>query len=355
MRRSTSTKPRAAAPAATLGLFALAALLAACRPAPPSDRVRASGQVDATDVRLSPEVGGRLLELHVAEGDRVHAGDLIARLDTTDTEIALRRARAEHDQAQAQLALLTAGSRSEDVERAAAELASAEAAVTAAQAQVTAAQADVDRFESLLANHSGSRKQRDDAVTRRDVAKAQLDAANEQARAARQMLAKLRAGARPQEIAAARARVDASAAQIASLEQRLADASLHASIGGIVTTKLVDVGELIAPHQPIVVVSDLDRPWADVYVDEPVVPRLRLNQAATVYTDAGGQGLAGRVTFIASQAEFTPRNVQTADERAKLVYRVKVSVDNRDGVLKEGMPVEAEIPLQPAPGTGGSR
>jgi HlyD family secretion protein len=82
-----------------------------------------------------------------------------------------------------------------------------------------------------------------------------------------------------------------------------------------------------------------------VYVDEPVVPRLRVGQAATVFTDAGGPGLTGRIGYVSEKAEFTPRNVQTAEDRSKLVYRVKVLVDNRAGVLKAGMPVEAELPL----------
>jgi HlyD family secretion protein len=83
-----------------------------------------------------------------------------------------------------------------------------------------------------------------------------------------------------------------------------------------------------------------------VFVDEPAVPRLRLGQLATLYTDAGGAGVPGRITFISPKAEFTPRNVQTAEERSRLAYRVKVSVDNSKGVLKQGMPVEAELPLQ---------
>jgi HlyD family secretion protein len=95
----------------------------------------------------------------------------------------------------------------------------------------------------------------------------------------------------------------------------------------------------------MLVITDLDHAWANVYVDEPAVPRLRLGQPATLFTDAGGAGVAGTLSYISAMAEFTPRNVQTADERSKLVYRVKISVDNRSGVLKAGMPVEAEIPL----------
>ena len=88
---------------------------------------------------------------------------------------------------------------------------------------------------------------------------------------------------------------------------------------------------------------DLDRAWANVYVEEPLVPRVTLDQPATFITDNGDR-LEGRVSFISPKAEFTPRNVQTSDERAKLVYRVKVAVDNRKGILKPGMPVEAELP-----------
>jgi HlyD family secretion protein len=328
-------------------VLALALVVCSCRSKGPIDRIRVSGQVEATDVQLAPEVGGRLLELRAVEGDRVKAGDVVARLDTADTKISLARAQAERAQAEAQLRLLVAGARPEDVRQAEAQLAAAESNVGAARAELASAEADVTRFEALLASNSGSRKQRDDAVTRRDVARQQLQAAQDQARATRESLARLRAGSRPEEIEAGRARVAAAAAQIATYEKATSDATVVAPVGGVVTEKVADVGELIQPHAPILVISDLDHAWANVYVDEPFVPRLRLGQPATIFTDAGGQGIAGTLTYISQKAEFTPRNVQTADERAKLVYRVKVSVDNRQGVLKAGMPVEAEIPLQP--------
>jgi HlyD family secretion protein len=114
----------------------------------------------------------------------------------------------------------------------------------------------------------------------------------------------------------------------------------------IVTEKIAETGELAQPRAPLVVITELDEVWANVYVDEPVVPRLRLGQTATLFTDAGGPGLTGTITYISERAEFTPRNVQTAEDRSKLVYRVKVSVGNPDGVLKAGMPVEAEIPFE---------
>jgi HlyD family secretion protein len=304
-----------------------------------------SGQVEATDVRVASPVGGRVVELSAAEGARVTAGTIVARLDTADAELGLRRAQAEAEQAQAQLRLLEAGARVEDIRQAEAQMAAAGAERAAADAELQSAQADVDRFEGLLASNAGTRKQRDDAVTRRDIARQRTGAAAERVRAAREALARLKAGARPEEIDAARARLGAARAQIATWQKSIADAEVAAPIAGIVTERLAEMGELLQPRAPILVITDLDRAWANVYVDEPDVPRIRLGQPATIFTDAGGDGVSGTVTFVAARAEFTPRNVQTASDRSKLVYRVKIAADNTEGVLKVGMPVEAEIPV----------
>ncbi len=338
---------------AKLFLCALPAALAAallasgCAREAPADLVRASGNVEATEVQVSPKVGGQMLQLKVDEGYRVKVGDVIAVLDTTDSELALRRARADHDQAAANLALLEAGSRVEDIRQAEAQVKGAEADVAGARDDLASAETDLKRFEALLQTNSGTVKQRDDAATRKQVAQARLKAAEERVRAAHEALVRLQHGPRPQEIAAARARVAAAAAQIATLEQAIADATVTAPLAGLVSQKFADAGEILAPRQPIVSILDLDHAWANIYVDEPAVPRIRLGQQATVYNDAGGAGLVGTVTFISPKAEFTPKNVQTAEERSKLVYRIKVTVDNSRGILKQGMPVEADVPLSP--------
>ena len=121
----------------------------------------------------------------------------------------------------------------------------------------------------------------------------------------------------------AQARIATADAAIATLEKQLKDTTLTAPVGGIVTDKLAEAGEVVAPRAPVVVITDLDHAWADVYVPEPTVPRITMGQQATLYTDAGGDGIPGTVTYISPTAEFTPRNVQTADERAKLVYRIR--------------------------------
>ena len=331
---------------AAMTLLAMATSAIACRNRGAGETPRASGYVEATEVRVSPEVGGRVVELKVAEGDRVEVGDLVARLDTADAELAIRRTEADRDQAVAQLHLLEAGARPEEIRQAQAQFDTAGADLQAATAELQSAEADLERFEALLAVNAGSRKQRDDAKTKRDVAVARVAAARERARASAEALARVKSGARREEIAAARARIAAVDAQVATLRKSVADAVVTSPVAGIVTSKLVDAGEIVAPRTPLVVVTDLDHAWANVYVDEPMVPNLKLGQKLALVTDAGHR-LDGTITFISPKAEFTPRNVQTAEERSRLVYRIKVTADNKEGVLKTGMPIEAELPGQP--------
>ena len=307
----------------------LAALAAAgCGNGGDTGVIAASGHVEATEVRLSAKVPGHLEGISVQEGDAVVAGQEIARLDTTDARLALAAATAERAQADAERRLRVAGSRREDV-------AEAEAQVDRARADLRGAQEDLQRMEKLLASGSGTDKARDDARTRRDVAGATVEAAAERLR-------KLKAGSRPEEIDAAAARVAGADARIAQLRQQIDDAVVKSPVAGVVTEKLAERGELLARGAGLAVVTELARPWLNIYLSEPDLGRIRLGQEVEVVTDAG-QRRTGRVTFVSPQAEFTPKNVQTPDERAKLVYRVKVALDNADGVFKPGMPAEARL------------
>ncbi len=327
-------------------LLALPAAVVACASAPPTDRMRVSGNVEATEVHTAAEVGGRIVELRVDEGDRIGAGAVIARLDTEDTMLQIARMRADRATSVAQLRLLEAGSRAEDIRQGRAQVDAATADAAAIAAEIKGAQLDLERFQALLTANAGSVKQRDDAQARVDTAIARQRAAQDRVRSARAALARLEAGTRPEEIQTARARVATADAQIAVLEKSVRDADVVSPISGIVTQKMVNAGEIIARGTPLVVITDLDHAWANLFVPEPLVPRLTIGQAATVLTDAGGPGIEGKVTFVSPRAEFTPRNVQTAEERSKLVYRIKVTVDNSAGVLKLGMPVDAELKLQ---------
>ena len=329
------------------------AALTACRPPEPSNIIRVSGHVEATEVHVAADVGGRLIDLRVKEGDRVEAGDVIGHLDTRDIELQIVRTRAERAGADAQLRLLQAGARPQDIRQAQAQVDAAGADASAVEAELRAGEVDLQRFESLLQANAGSQKQRDDARARVDVARERERGARERIRAAGEIVSRLQAGAQREEVEAARARVAAVDAQLAVLAKTRSDALVMAPVGGLVTQTLADAGEIVAPRMPLLVVTDLDHAWANLFVPEPLMPRIRLGQAATVLTDAGDT-VPGTVTYLSPQAEFTPRNVQTADERSKLVYRIKVLVNNSAGVLKQGMPVDAELtlPAPPTPGRG---
>jgi HlyD family secretion protein len=332
------------------GLLAVAlAVSVGCRHETAAGPPRASGYVEATEVKVASKVPGRVAEVRVVEGARVTANQVLVTLQTTDTDLAITRAQAQRAQAAAQLRLLQAGTRPEDIQQAEAQVAAATADKRAADADLTSAKADEARFQQLLRNRAGTQKEADDATARREQLEAKARGAADRAGAATATLARLKAGARPEEIEAARAQVAGADAQIATLEHDRAEATVVAPSDGVVTSRLVEPGELVAVGTPLIVVIDLDHAWADAYVEEPLVPTLKIDDAATVITDAGNR-LAGRIAFISPRAEFTPRNVQTASERAKLVYRVKVTVDNRQGVLKPGMPVEVEFGGAPAGG-----
>ena len=342
----TSLKPFSAA--------AVLACAAACAPAADPNQLRVSGHVEATEVRLAPEMGGRVLTLDVKEGDKVEAGARILTLDATDLTLSIARAKTEQASAEAQLRLVRVAARPEDVRQAEAQVEAAKADIPATLAELEAANADLKRYELLLERKSGAQKPRDDAATRRDVAQARVEAAQKRVAAAEATLARVKVSARPEEVSVAASRIATTEAVIASLEDQLKDATLVSPVAGIVTEKLAEAGEVVAPRAPVVVITDLDHAWADVYVPEPAVPRIKMGQTATLFTDAGGDGIQGTVTYISPKAEFTPRNVQTADERAKLVYRIRITVDNTAGVLKQGMPVDAVFalaPVTPAPST----
>lgn len=293
------------------------------------ERIHASGHIEATDIRLAATVGGRLLEAPFEEGSVVEAGDVVARLETIDAEHRLAQARANAETADAQLRLLLAGSRVEDLRRAEDQLAQA-------QAELDAARRDLDRLAGLAERGTATEKSRDDAATRREVAEKAVAAARSQ-------VDKLVAGPRRQEIEGARAQRAAAEAAVAAAEQKIVDATVLAPSDGVLTTRVAEPGEVLSPGAAIAVLTDLSRPWLTVWIDEPNLSRVTLGQTVRVNVDGSDQDFEGTVSFISPVAEFTPKNVQTPDERAKLVFRVKVQLDHSEGLFKPGMPADASF------------
>lgn len=319
-------------------LLAVAALLGACNAADEAGPIHASGHIEATEVRLAAKTPGRLLEAPFEEGAPVRAGEVVGRVETVDLEHQLERTRAEADAADAQLDLLLEGTRAEDLRR-------AEEAVAQARAELDAARRDLARLEGLAERGTATEKARDDARTREEIAERALAAASAE-------LDKLVAGPRRQEIASARARRAAARAAVASVEQQIRDAIVAAPRDGVITTRIAEPGEILGTGSPIAILTALESPWLTVWVDEPHLAAVRIGDPVEVRVDGDDRRFEGRVRFVADTAEFTPKNVQTPDERAKLVFRVKVALDNADGVFKPGMPADAYFRRPAADGGG---
>ena len=311
-----------------LWILPLAGALAGCGKASDAGLIVASGHVEATEIRIAAKVGGKLESLSLEEGDRVTAGQELARIDAVDLRLSLDSAKADRERAAADLKLMEAGARTEDI-------AEARAQVALARANLDGAETDFQRMQGLLDAGSGTAKSRDDARTRRDALAASLEAAKER-------LKRLEAGSRREEIEAARARLRAAEARIAQLDQQIKDATVTSPAAGVVTEKLAEPGEVIAAGTPLLLITDLGDAWLNDYDGEPDLAPIRIGQPAEVRTDDGATS-SGTISFIASTAEFTPKNVQTRDERVKLVFRVKIRLPNEDGKFKPGLPAEARL------------
>lgn len=300
----------------------------ACGRSSDSATIVAAGHVEATEVRLAAKIPGRIESYSPREGDRLQAGQEVARIDTTDLRLAREQTKAERALADAELRLRLAGARKE-------EIAELEAQVAAARADLAGAQTDWKRARDLADRGSGTGKALDDATTRRDVSASRLAAAE-------QVLERARAGSRAEEIEAARARVAAADARIALLDQQIRDGVVTSPATGILTAKAAERGELLGAGAPLGVVTDMTDAWLTVWVGEPDLGRIRIGDVVEVVTD-DGRRREGKLSFVASQAEFTPRNAQTREERVKLVFKVKIALDNGDGLFKPGMPAEARF------------
>lgn len=321
------------------GLCGLALLLG-CGGGAAGDGVTASGTIEAVEVRVAAETGGVLLRLPVEEGSVVGRGDTLATVDHEALAVQLKQARAGVDLAAAQLRLVRQGARDEDLRQ-------ASAALEQAEVSLRAAGDDLERMQALAASGSATEKQRSDAQTRYDVARAQVDAAE-------QGLRKVQNLVRPEEIQAGEARLVQARAAAELLEQRMADAHVVAPAAGTVTRKLAEEGELVGPGMTLVVLSKLDRVFLNIYVAETELARVKLGAPARVHVDGyPDRSFDGRIVYISPEAEFTPKNVQTKEERVRLVFRVKIALENPEGILKPGLPADAVLADAPEAGQGG--
>jgi HlyD family secretion protein len=363
----------------------------------PENRIVVSGNIELTEVDMAFKTAGRLVERTVDEGDPVKKGQLIARLDREQLVAQRAREQAGLELAQSQMAQAATAldwqraTVTSDLEQRNAEVRSnearleelrtgsrpeekqeAQAAVEAAQAEFDRAAKDWERAQTLIKNDDISTSQFDQFRSRWANSEAALKQArqrealvlagprSEQIQAAQGQVERARASVkvgeanrletkrREQEITSRRADLERSRASLALIDTQLADTEANSPVDGVVLVKAADVGEVLAPGTTVVTIGDIDHPWLRGYVNETDLGKVKLGSKVKVTTDSyPGKVYDGRVTFIASEAEFTPKQIQTKQERVKLVYRVKIEVANPQHELKSNMPADAEIVLEP--------
>ncbi len=307
-----------------------------------------SGNIEVTDARLGFRISGYLKERLVDEGMTVKAGQVLARLEDTDQRLQVRQAEASLAYAEAQLRELEAGTRRQEIAAAAADLEKARAAEKAADAELALSRADALRYSGLIKENAVSRQLYEEAETRLTTAENALNQARATVKSARENLDLKREGPRREEIDRARAQVRLAEESLALARQQLDYTTLTAPFDGTVLSKTAEPGEYLTVGSPVVTLADLDPLWLRAYINETDLGRIKLGQAARVRTDTfPDKSFAGRVGFISSEAEFTPKTVQTQEERVKLMYRIKIDLPNPDRLLKPGMPADASIRLEP--------
>ena len=299
------------------------------RDASSSGDITLYGNVDIRQVALAFDGSGRIAELRVQEGDRVKAGAVIARLDTHTLELQAKAQEAVVEAERQTLLELRAGARPE-------EIAQAQARVASAKASAELANLQRDRAARLLTSRAVSQQDLDRASTEAKAANAAVD----QDIAALDLLL---AGARPEEIAAAAARLQAAEAQLELLRYQVTLGELRAPADAVIRSRLREPGDMATPQSPVYALALTDPKWVRVYVREADLGRIKPGMAAQVLTDSHPEPVAGQVGYISSVAEFTPKSVQTEELRTSLVYEVHVTVDDPTDSLRLGQPVTVKL------------
>ncbi len=291
-----------------------------------------SGNIEAHESLVSFKVTGRIVALPVEEGMTLKSGDLLARLDSDDYRQQVAQDESAIGVRSRQLTLGLAGSRAQDIE-------AAKLAMLDAQADLEQKKKDYARYQALY--------QKDEIPGQtRDLAATNVTRAQDTYERAQQIYNELVEGTRKEELAVDRANVHQADQNLQMSRIRLTYTVLRAPFNGVVLVRQAELGEVVSPGTPIVTLADLDHLWVRVYVPETDLGKVHWGQVVDVRTDTYPERIYhGRISFISSEAEFTPKSVQTEKERVTLVYRVKVDVENPNRELKPGMPADAIVKL----------
>jgi len=304
--------------------------LAACeRDKGPQD-ISGTGTVEAVEVTVGNKIPGQVLQVIPREGDLVKVGDVVARIDHEDLGLELQRARAGVRAAEAQLTLLRRGPRKQEVRR-------AEQMVAQAKAGLDNARTNLGRAQDLLNKKVLPQSKVDSARAQVDVLQAQYNAAQE-------ALSALRAGSRLEQLHMAEANLEQAEILVRILEKKIKDCTVKSPTTGRVVARFLEPGELAGTGTPVIRVADLFEVWIMIYVSETELGRVRVDGQAEIRVDSfPNKTFPAKVTYISPQEEFTPKNIQTKDERVRMVFGVKVEAENPEESLKPGMPADVVL------------
>jgi HlyD family secretion protein len=296
--------------------------------------LKVSGNIETTEVDVGFKVSGRIVGLFVQEGDWVERGKVLAKLDNEDLLQRLAVAQATLKSAQARLDKLVAGSRPEEIRE-------AEATLEQAQIDFENKKVNYERIKSLFERGVIPKDTLDNAEATFKIAKAAVERANEN-----YQLVKI--GPRKEDIEDARAQVGQAKANLKLIDTQLGYTTLYSPLSGVVLVKSGEIGEVINPGTSILTLADIENVWLKAYIPEPDLSRIKWGQEVLITTDLKPQKIyKGKISFISSQAEFTPKQIQTEKERVTLVYRIKIDIPNPEKELKPGMPADGRILLTP--------
>ena len=285
--------------------------------------VESTGTLEATQIDIRAEVGGRILKLYFDDGDRVKSGDIFAEIDKEKLEYQLK-------EIEAQLAQLQKGFRDEEVKR-------AHEAMLEAEVRMEEAKREYNRVLKLYREKVASTDIKDQAETA-------FKSALKRYEITKNDYLIFKKGYREEEIARALAAKDGAEATIRLIQRNINDATVIIPADGIMQVRYVEPGELVTPGSILASVTNLQDMWIMAYVSEKNLGKIKLGQHAQVFVDSfPNKPFPGKVVFISTEAEFTPKNIQTKEERVKLVYAVKVHINNDQELLKVGMPADVVI------------
>lgn len=292
--------------------------------------VESTGTIEATQVDIRCEVAGRILKLPHDEGDRMKPGDLLAAIDHEKLDLELQAAEGRLGEARARFDMLQSGFRAEDVQK-------AQEALQEAEIVFNNARREYQRMQKLYADKVAPESSRDSSETTYKSARKRYERA-------KQDYQMLESGYRAEDVAAGKAVMEGAQAAVGLVKRRIQDATIVSPCRGIISERYVEPGELVSVGSILFSIIDLQDMWIMAYVSEKNLGLIKLGQSAAVSVDSfPDRTFPGTVIFISPEAEFTPKNIQTKEERVKLVYGVKVKLQNSEELLKPGMPADVTI------------